>query len=445
MEDLVFNTSASYTLGVELEFQLVDRSSLDLVARVQSVIDAIGTGHDNRIAREFLQSIIEIQTGVCETVTDVAHDLSRSIQFVEDAAEAEDCILYSSSLHPFAEPAEQKLTEGARYARIMNELQYVGRQFISQGLHVHVGVGNADVAHDLSRSIQLVEDAAEAENCILYSASLHPFAEPAEQKLTDGARYARIMNELQYVGRQFISQGLHVHVGVGDADTAIKVCDIIQGYLPILLALSTSSPYFRGEDTGFCSYRSKLFEALPLAGFFDYIGTWQEFATEVSFLVQRGIIKKVKDLWWDVRPSPGYGTVEIRICDMPARFSETLGLAAVIQALVASIAESNTPSTRGSLQLLRSNKWQAARHGLDGMFNDSSGLLATQTQSMRNAAMELLEFLQPFTARFQSQKYIPPLLDLLQRGTGAQLQRSLVRQGLSYEMMISRLRNDYWL
>jgi carboxylate-amine ligase len=371
MDDLVFNTSASHTLGVELEFQLVDRATFDLVPRVQSVIDAIEPGNDNRITREFLQSIIEIQTGICNTVT--------------------------------------------------------------------------DVAHDLSRSIQIVEDAAEEENCILYSASLHPFAAPGDQKLTDGKRYARIMDELQYVGRQFISQGLHVHVGVGNADTAIKICDIIQGYLPILLAMSTSSPYFCGEDTGFFSYRSKLFEALPLAGFFGYIGDWQGFATEVAFLKTRGIIKKVKDLWWDVRPSPGYGTVEIRICDMPARFSEVLGIAAVVQALVACIAENRKPSARISLQLLRSNKWQAARHGLEGMFNDSFGLLTRQTQSLRSAAEELLDLLQPFTVRFQSQKYITPLRDLLQRGTGAEFQRLLVRQGQSYEMMISRLRNDYWL
>lgn len=371
MEKLVFNTSSSYTLGVELEFQLVDCHTLNLVPRVQPIIDALLPDSNNRIALEFLQSIIEIQTGICQDV--------------------------------------------------------------------------GEVARDLSRSIQLVEDAAVEQECILYAASLHPFAEPLEQHLTSGERYARIMAELQYVGRLFISQGLHVHVGVPDGDTAIKICDIIQLYLPVLLALSTSSPYFCGHDTGFYSYRTKLFEALPLAGIFGYIGSWQRFQDEVAFLQERKIIRKIKDLWWDVRPSPGYGTVEIRICDMPARFSETLGLTALIQALVATIAEGACHSSPMSLQLLRSNKWQAARHGLDGRFNDTFGLLSRQTQTMRSAAAELLDVLKPFITHFQTEKYIAPVHELLHRGTGADFQRLLIGQGHSYTEMISRLRNDYWL
>ncbi len=370
MEGLVFSRSKNYTLGVELEFQIVDRKTLNLVPRAQSIL-ATMPADSSRIALEFLQSIIEIQTGICGSVTDVAHDLSRSIHLVED------------------------------------------------------------VAYD--------------QKSILYAASLHPFAEPFEQRLSPGDRYERIMRELQYVGRQFISQGLHVHVGIGDGDRAVKVCDIIQAYLPILLALSSSSPYFRGVDTGFSSYRTKLFEALPLAGIFGHIGDWKGYRKEVFFLRKRKIIQQVKDLWWDVRPSPGYGTVEIRICDMPARFSETLGITAVIQALVAYIAEKKFSSSRVSLQLLRSNKWQAARHGLDGRFNDGLGILSKQTQTLRNAAAELFLILEPLTKRFQTQKYIDPLRNLLDRGTGAEFQRLLVSQGKSHQEMIHCLRNDYWL
>jgi len=371
MEDLVFSKSKAYTLGVELEFQLVDRNTLNLVPKVKPILDNLVPGGSNRIAPEFLQSIIEIQTGVC------------------------DC--------------------------------------------VH------DVSADLSRSIQVVEDVADGENCILYSASLHPFAEPGEQKLSDGARYKRIMDELQYVGRQFISQGLHVHVGIGDGDTAIRVCDIIQSYLPILLALSTSSPYFRGEDTGFHSYRSKLFESLPLAGIFGFMGSWQGYVDEVAFLQERQVIQQVNDLWWDVRPSPGFGTVEIRICDLPSRFSEILGLTAVIQALVAYIVESDITHEPVSLQLLRSNKWQAVRHGLEGRFNDAFGLLGQQTQSLRLAAKDLFVLIQPFVQRFQTMDNVKAMRDVLQHGTSADQQRALVAQGKTYMEMITRLRNDYWL
>jgi glutamate---cysteine ligase / carboxylate-amine ligase len=370
-EDLVFSKSKAYTLGVELEFQLVDRNTLDLVPRVRSILDNLVPGGSDRIVPEFLQSIIEIQTGVC------------------------DCV--------------------------------------------------SEVAADLGRTIQLVEDVADTKDCILYSASLHPFAEPDEQEVSDGERYKRIMQELQYVGRQFISQGLHVHVGVGEGDTAIRVCDIMQAYLPILLGLSTSSPYFKGEDTGFHSYRTKLFESLPLAGIAGFLGSWQGFADEVAFLQKCQVIKQIKDLWWDIRPSPGFGTVEVRICDLPSRFSEILGMVAVIQALVAYIAESEITPFPVSLQLLRSNKWQAARHGLDGRFNDPYGLLDRPKQPLRQAAEELFVLVRPFLERFQTMEYVQVMRDVLKYGTSADHQRALVAQGKTYKDMISRLRDDYWI
>ena len=169
MKQLVFSNSNMFTLGVELEFQLVDQSSLDLVPCAHAILKRYSRNNDRHISLEFLQSIIEIQTGVCENVL--------------------------------------------------------------------------EVATDLAKTIQIVEDIADKEHCFLYSASLHPFAEPTVQEVSSNARYKRIMDELQLVGRQFISQGLHVHVGVGHGDTAIRVCDIIQAYLPVLLAMSTSSPF----------------------------------------------------------------------------------------------------------------------------------------------------------------------------------------------------------
>ncbi len=370
-EKLVFSSSKLYTLGVELEFQLVDRETLDLVPKVHNLLEVLAPNGSNRIAPEFLQSIIEVQTGVC------------------------DCV--------------------------------------------------SEVAADLSRTIQLVEDVADQENCILYSASLHPFAVPSEQIVSNKDRYKLIMDELQYVGRQFISQGLHVHVGVGDGDTAIRVCSILQSYLPILLALSGSSPFFCGQDTGFSSYRTKLFEALPLAGISGFIGSWQEYVDEISFLQDRQVIRLVNDLWWDVRPSPGYGTVEIRICDLPSRLFEILGLTAVVQALVAYIIENKIEAAPVSLQLLGYNKWQAARHGLDGTFNDPHALLSTAPLSLRQAAYKLFALVQPFVDRFETIDHIMDMEDMLENGNSAEQQRILIRQGKSFKEMISRLRDNYWL
>jgi carboxylate-amine ligase len=164
----------------------------------------------------------------------------------------------------------------------------------------------------------------------------------------------------------------------------------------------------------------------------------------VEFLRQRQVIEQVNDLWWDVRPSPGYGTVEIRICDLPSRFSETLGLTAIIQALVAFIAETPTPYSPVSLQLLRSNKWQAVRHGLDGRFNDAFGLLNRQTQTLRQAAENLLGLIQPFIHRFQTSDQVDVIREVLQYGTSTDRQRALIARGMTFKEMITRLRDDYW-
>jgi carboxylate-amine ligase len=369
-KQLVFSNSKPYTLGVELEFQLVDQHTLDLVPRVHTILEILAPDGSNKIAPEFLQSIIEVQTGVC------------------------DCI--------------------------------------------------SEVAADLSRTIQLVEDVADQENSILYSASLHPFAVPSEQIVSNKERYRQIMEELQYVGKQFISQGLHVHVGVADGDTAIRVCSIMQSYLPILLALSGSSPFFCGRDTGFNSYRTKLFEALPLAGISGFMGSWQDYRAEVSFLQERQVIQQVNDLWWDVRPSPGFGTVEIRICDIPSRFSEILGLTAVIQAMVAYIVETGIQAAPVSLQLLASNKWQAARHGLKGRFNDPHALLSTTPLTLQQAARRLFTLIHPLVERFQTMDYIIDMEDILEHGNSTDQQRSLISRGKSFKEMISTLRDNYW-
>ncbi|MCI5165202.1 MAG: YbdK family carboxylate-amine ligase [Candidatus Electrothrix sp. GM3_4] len=368
----VFNGNRACTLGVELEFQLVDCHSLDLVPRVNSILkDLVPEGSD-RIAPEFLQSIIELQTGICDTVN--------------------------------------------------------------------------DVAADLSRLIHLLEDTAVNENCYLYSTSLHPFADPSAQVLSKGERYQRIMDELQLVGRQFITQGMHVHVGMPDGDTAIKVCDIIQPYLPILLALSSSSPFFCGRDTGFQSYRTKLFEALPLAGIFGYLGNWQGYAEEVTHLHTHQAIGGLKDLWWDVRPSPEFGTVEVRICDLPCRFYSILGLTAAIQALAAYLAEAHLSSRPVSLQLLKYNKWQAARHGLNGRFVDIYGLLGSSDLTLRQAADKLFQLLRPVTDQFQTTGYVRELYKVLKQGTGADQQRQLAEgEKKKFKEMIISLRNDYWL
>ena len=223
------------------------------------------------------------------------------------------------------------------------------------------------VQDSLAGLIRLAEDLADKNGCLLYAASLHPFARHSDQELSAHPRYIRIMDDLQLVGRRFITQGLHVHVGMDNRDTAIRVCDSIRLFLPILLALTCSSPYYEGIDTGLHSYRAKLFEALPLAGMPDQLESWDAYLEMVKLLTNTGIITSVRDLWWDVRPHPDFGTIEIRICDLPSTFKEILAIVALIQGLVAELTESDK-HLNPNMQVLKSNKWQAARYGLAGRF-----------------------------------------------------------------------------
>lgn len=370
MDRVEFKRSDPFTLGVELEFQILDPNTLDLVPRAAHLYEQIPVPENGKIAMEFLQSIFEIQTAVCNSVTEVEQDLGHTVRVAEEAAYACGCFLFASGIHPFAQPERQLVTESDRYRRIMEELQYVGRQFISQGLHIHIGMP--------------------------------------------------------------------------DGDTAVRICDVIQGYLPLFAALSTSSPYFKGEDTGFQSYRTKLFEALPLAGIADHLGSWHAYEGKILMLHRAGVINEVRDLWWEVRPSPYFGTLEIRVCDMPSSFSDILALTAFIQAMVVFLYRQKDHRERIDPQLLRYNKWQAARHGLDGGFMDPLGLLTGEKMSVRMAVDRLLAVLAPVMEEMDSAKWCSRIQYILDRGTSADRQRELVARYETYKNMILKLHKEFW-
>jgi carboxylate-amine ligase len=370
MKQIFFEQSAPFTLGVELEFQILDGVSLDMTARADEMLALFPKPEQDHVAGEFLQSNFEVQTGICATVDEVEQQLRHMVEVADDIARRCGCTLFASGIHPYALPEEQKVTENERYLRIMNELQHVGRQFISQGLHVHVGMSNRE--------------------------------------------------------------------------TAVKVCDVIQAYLPLLLALSTSSPYFIGEDTGFHSYRTKLFEALPLAGIAEYLGDWESYEQMVSMLLAAGVIKDTCDLWWDVRPSPHFGTIEIRVCDMPSFFPDIMALSALIQALAAYIAEEEFPRQRINSQLLKHNKWQASRHGLKGRFNDPFSHFSNKQQTIEGSVLLMLETLEPVMQRLGSAGRADRIRVVLGRGTSTDRQRELVRDLGSQKDMIAQLRSEFW-
>lgn len=298
--------------------------------------------------------------------------------------------------------------------------------------------------YDLQQTCCLAEELARENGAVLYAASLHPFAQMDDQQLSANQRYQRLIEELQLVGRQFISQGFHVHIGMEDAQSAIRIWNRIQQYLPLFLAISASSPYFQGIDTGFKSYRTKLFEMLPLAGLYGWFKDWNSLVTEVELLRKYGIIGGLRDLWWDARLNPAFGTLEIRICDLPGRFRDILALAAAMQCLVAYLAENDLGDEVPDNLVLQANKWQAARHGLQGLFIDPSGLIGKGRVVLQQAWKELLKCLIPFSVRLGCEHYLQEIEELLRRDSVAVLQRSVYDKENDFKKVIRALQEEFW-
>ncbi len=351
MEEITFNRSPSPTIGVELEIQILDRKTLGLKPLAPEILSEVPPALKERIKPEFIRSMVEINTAICSDVSEVEKDLNASYKWLEETAHGMDASLFAVSLHPFS---------GYR-----------------------------------------------------------------DQQLSDHPRYKKIMNELQLIGRRFITQGLHVHIGVSDEETVIRVNNNLRIYLPILLALTTSSPFYGAEDTGLMSYRAKLFEALPLAGMPDSLNDWEDFDNLIGLLRKSGIIETVKDIWWDVRPHPDFGTVEIRICDLPYTMRDILALTALIQALVVTLCEQHL-NPDPNIQVLRSNRWQAARHGLDGLFVDP---FFGKKISMIDAVRNLYKYVRPASEGLKSTGYLDEIPEILNRLTGTHKQRELYYNG----------------
>jgi glutamate---cysteine ligase / carboxylate-amine ligase len=162
----------------------------------------------------------------------------------------------------------------------------------------------------------------------------HPFSLWQNQQVTPNERYLNLLELLQEMARRLVTFGLHVHVGVDSGDKAVMICDRIMAHLPTLLALSCSSPFWERRDTGLQSTRSKVMEGLPTAGLPTFMRNWSEYVWLVNHMIETGFINTIREIWWDVRPHHNFGTVEIRVCDMPGNLDDVLAIAALIQCLV---------------------------------------------------------------------------------------------------------------
>ena len=254
------------------------------------------------------------------------------------------------------------------------------------------------------------------------SAGTHPFAMWEDQRIAARPRYRDLVSALRFVARQELIFGLHVHVGLDDADKAIHVANGMRIHVPILLALSANSPFWRGDNTGLASTRTPIFRAFPRVGMPPAYRDWADYEREIAFMVESGVMEDYTYLWYDVRPHPELGTVEVRVCDSQTRVEHTLGLTALIQAMVRELAEhydSGAELQAYPWQMLDENKWLAARHGLGGELVD---LPSNERVATKALARRLLDRLRDHAQDLGSAAELDAVEDLLERGNGAERQ-----------------------
>jgi carboxylate-amine ligase len=254
------------------------------------------------------------------------------------------------------------------------------------------------------------------------SAGTHPFALWEDQRISARPRYRDLIEALRFVARQEVIFGLHVHVGIDDADKAIHVANGMRVHAGLLLALSANSPFWRGDDTGLASARMPIFRQFPRVGMPPAYDGWKDFEERIGFMVESKTIEDYTYLWYDVRPHPNFGTVEIRAMDGQTRIEHTLALAALIQAMVKELAEhyeAGTELSRYPYEMLDENKWLAARHGLGGSLVDLPEIGRVPVPEL---AKRLLERLAPHAEELGSTEDLEFIEDILENGNGASRQ-----------------------
>ena len=286
----------------------------------------------------------------------------------------------------------------------------------------------SDAERDLREKIAIVQSAADELGLRLWWGGTHPFSLWRDQQITPDERYLQIVNLLQEMARRLITFGLHVHVGVDTGDKAVMICERIMRHLPLLLALSVSSPFWEGRITGLQSHRSKVMEGLPTAGLPTPMRNWSEYVWLVNHMIDTGFINTIREIWWDVRPHHNFGTVEVRVCDMPGNLADTLAIAALIQCLVKALSDEIDHGTylhESHPMMVQQNKWRAARFGNQARLVDT---YTYRPDSVERLLQRLTEDLRPTAEELGCAHYLQHCVKMAQTPSAAQRQLDLVAE-----------------
>lgn len=287
----------------------------------------------------------------------------------------------------------------------------------------------SEVKADLASTIGRLRQVTENNSATLLCAGTHPMDDWRDQTLAPVQRYGELIEELQWLARRAFTFGVHVHVGVRSAEKAIPIVNALANYMPHMLALTASSPYWNGHDTGLASSRSIVFGALPTAGPPPRLANWAEFESYMATLLRAGAINSIKEVWWDIRPHPDFGTIEVRVFDGIPTLREVGMATALTQCLVQLFDQQldrgySLPSP--APWVVKDNKWRATRYGLDArIITDDHG----STVPLRDDLYELLRELEPVARRLGCVEDLNVVSQLLAQGASYERQRAVVDQG----------------
>jgi carboxylate-amine ligase len=346
-----------FTLGVEEEYLLVDRSSRSLIIDPpEDPIRDCEAHAEGQIGSELLRSQIEVGTRVCRNMVEVRDDLARLRRIVVDQAALHNLAPIAAATHPFSRWKEQKQTQKDRYDALTVEMQGAARRLVICGMHVHVGIDNDELRIDL-------------------------------------------MNQLSY-------------------------------FLPHLLALSCSSPFWGGSDTGLKSYRLTVFDALPRTGIPERFASWAEYQRHIRILIDAGLIEDSTRIWWDLRPSARFPTLETRVMDVCTRLDDVISIAALLVCILRMLYRLRTRNQRWRIytpMLIRENRWRALRYSFDeGLIDLARGTVMPFDELLE----ELIELVTEDAEALGCLQELHGTRDILSRGTSAHRQLATYRQSL---------------
>ena len=327
------------------------------------------------------------------------------------------------------------------HSALSPELQTeVKPELMTSYLEINTGVCRtvADVEADLSRKVIAVERAAERHGVRIHWGATHPFSPWSEQIITDSPRYHLLVELMQETARRLVTFGLHVHIGLDTGDKAIMVCDRILRHLPAMLALTANTPFWSGRDTGLDSQRVKVMEGLPTAGLPPLMRNWSEYVWLLRQMVQTGFIRTKREIWWDVRPHAEFGTIEVRICDMPGDLPSVLAVAALTQCLVHQLSQE---IDEGIYQfnchpmMVRQNKWRACRSGMEAELVDP---YTQETKPARAVIQALADHLQVTAKELDCSRYLDHVFQMTEEPSPAQRQRAFLRESGNWADVVRR-------